>query len=161
MLSCQEYGKDTRLANLKEFHQIMNVFDGTWSGNAAFQLFAIKGFIPIKTIQDRMSETVVVEMDFKLPTPSSAFLHQNGPNSVQLHINGQNPNCAALFQAQLLIDSTVVQTILSSDRNIIFKDLKRGNSYIARVSIVPIRSTPSSPETVLSQSIKLIDNPET
>ncbi|KAL3314401.1 hypothetical protein Ciccas_006984 [Cichlidogyrus casuarinus] len=112
-------------------------------------------------LMSEVSETVVVEMDFKLPTPSSAFLHQNGPYSLQLYINGQNPNCAALFQAQLLINSTVVQTILSSDRKIIFEDLKRGISYIARVSIVPIRSTPSSPEPVLSQSVQLINSPET
>ncbi|KAL3311027.1 hypothetical protein Ciccas_010398, partial [Cichlidogyrus casuarinus] len=108
-----------------------------------------------------VSETVVVEMDFRLPTPSSAFLYQNGPSSLQLFINGQNPNCAAFFQAQLLINSTVVQTISSSDRKIIFKDLKRDTSYIARVSIVSIRSTPSSSEPVLSQSVQLIDNPNT
>ncbi|KAL3309632.1 hypothetical protein Ciccas_011819 [Cichlidogyrus casuarinus] len=53
MLSCQKLGMDTRLANLKEFLRIMNVFDGTWSGYKVFHLFAIKGFIPIKSSQDR------------------------------------------------------------------------------------------------------------
>ncbi|KAL3318793.1 hypothetical protein Ciccas_002537 [Cichlidogyrus casuarinus] len=53
MLLCQEYGKDTRLANLKEFRRIMTVVNGTWTSNATFYLFAIKGFIPIESIQDR------------------------------------------------------------------------------------------------------------
>ncbi|KAL3307089.1 hypothetical protein Ciccas_014406, partial [Cichlidogyrus casuarinus] len=53
MLSCQKLGMDTRLANLGEFQRIMTVVNGTWTSNATFHLFAIKGFIPIETIQDR------------------------------------------------------------------------------------------------------------
>ncbi|KAL3314333.1 hypothetical protein Ciccas_007048 [Cichlidogyrus casuarinus] len=53
MLSCQEHGKDTRLANLEEFQRIMAVVNGTWTDSVFFNLFAIKGFIPIGTIQDR------------------------------------------------------------------------------------------------------------
>ncbi|KAL3314860.1 hypothetical protein Ciccas_006515 [Cichlidogyrus casuarinus] len=79
MLSCQEYGKDTRLANLKEFHQIMNVFDGTWSGKAIFHLFAIKGFIPIKTIQDRSKPWFFYGEGMK-SIPSNLW-HQDNPDN--------------------------------------------------------------------------------
>ncbi|KAL3312921.1 hypothetical protein Ciccas_008481 [Cichlidogyrus casuarinus] len=116
--------------------------------NATFTNLALCGTYRIfvyarssEFLMSQVSGTIVVETDFKLPKPSSIFPHQNGSSSLQLYINGQDPNCPAFFLAQLLTDSSVVPTISSSDRKIIFANLKRETVYTARVSVISIGPT--------------------
>ncbi|KAL3307333.1 hypothetical protein Ciccas_014157 [Cichlidogyrus casuarinus] len=80
MLSCQKHGMNTRLANLKEFLKIMTVVNGTWTSNADFILFAIKGFIPIESIQDRSKPWFFYGEGMK-SIQSDLWKHDNPDNS--------------------------------------------------------------------------------
>ncbi|KAL3308318.1 hypothetical protein Ciccas_013152, partial [Cichlidogyrus casuarinus] len=113
-----------------------------------------------KLWMSKNSETVLVKMDFDLPIPASVLLHQKGVNSLQLYINGQSPNCAAFFYVELLADSSVVQNVSSSEKEIIFENLQQDMLYSAKVSVVSLFPTRSS-ESVRSLSVRLIEYPDT
>ncbi|KAL3317018.1 hypothetical protein Ciccas_004324 [Cichlidogyrus casuarinus] len=75
MLSCQKHGKDTRLANLEEFQRII----GEWKSGAVLLLFAIKGFIPIETKQDRSKPWFFYGEGMK--SIQSDLWYQNNPDN--------------------------------------------------------------------------------